>query len=95
MVAWNMFYLFIIIMLSETKKLINKGTYLCFIDLLIALNTNLLWYKLQLYGLNGPLLNNISGLYKNVQYCVEVNNHLFNYFQGLNKDALIFITHSI
>ncbi len=43
---------------------------MCFIDLKKALdsvNRDLLWYKLQLYGLNGALLNNITSLYKSVQ----------------------------
>ena len=70
-------------LIAESRKLTSKDTFLCFIDFKKAfdcVNRNLLWYKLQLYGLNGALLNNISGLYKDVRYCVEVNNQLSNYF---------------
>ena len=70
-------HVMLIYLVTENRKLLGKDTFLCFIDFRKAfdsVNRNLLWYKLQLYGLNGALLNIISHLYKDVRYCVEFNN---------------------
>ena len=81
------------IFLTENRKFLNKDTFVCFIDLKKAfdsVNRDLLFYKLQLYGLNGQLLNNIMGLYKNVRYCIEINEEQTEYFEakrGVNKAA--------
>ncbi len=72
------------IFLTENRKFLNKDTFVCFIDLKKAfdsVNRDLLFYKLQLYGLNGQLLNNIMGLYKNVRYRVEINEEQTEYFE--------------
>ena len=71
-------------LLCENRILLKKDTFTCFIDLKKAfdsVNRNLLWYKLQLYGLNGALLNNITALYKCVEYSLEINDHQTKCFE--------------
>ena len=46
-----------------------------------SVNRNLLWYKLQLYRLSGALLNNITALYKRVEYSLEINDQQTKYFE--------------
>ena len=71
-------------LICKNRILLKKDTFMCFIDLKKAfdsVNCNLLWYKLQLYGLSGALLNNITALYKRVEYSLEINDPQTQYFE--------------
>ena len=73
-----------IYMTAQNRKLLNKDTFICFIDLKKAfdgVDRKLLWYKLQCYGINGTLLNNIMALYKQVQYSIEINEYQTDWFE--------------
>ena len=49
----------LVYLIAENRQLLNKDTFICFIDLKEAfhsvINRNLLWCKLQLYYLHGAL----------------------------------------
>ena len=52
--------------MAQNREIINKGTFICFVDLKKAFDSvdrNLLWYKLLYYGINGNLLENLKVLY--------------------------------
>ena len=64
-------------MIAQNRKVINKHTFICFIGIKKAFDSvdrNLLWYKLQCYGINGNFLENIKTLYSAVKYCIEIND---------------------
>ena len=63
-------------LMAQNRKIINKDTFICFIDLKKAfecVDRNLFWYKLLCYGINGNLLENFKALYSRVNYCLEIN----------------------
>ena len=62
--------------MAQNRKIINKDTFICFIDLKKAFDSvdrNLLWYKLLCYGINDNLLEILKVLYSRVNYCLEIN----------------------
>ena len=67
-------------LICENRRLLKKYTFVCMFYKFknvfdsVQCNCNLLWYKLQLYRLNGALLNNITALLcKHVEFKEDTN----------------------
>ena len=73
----NLFILKTII--HDTNTVNNKPLYACFVDLskcFDTINRNMLFYKLQKYGIVGNLYNVIKSMFSECLYTVKYNNSL-------------------
>ncbi|KAL5006947.1 hypothetical protein ScPMuIL_015753 [Solemya velum] len=79
----------------ETRKLQQKSTYCAFVDFKKAydrIDRNLLWEKLQFYGLDGNFLSALKVIYSNTRCCVRVNGictESFDVTCGLKQGCLL------
>ena len=82
-------------LIAQNRKIINKDTFICFIDLKKAFDSvdrNLLWYKLLCYGINDNLLENLKALYSRVNYCLKINGtgtECFTVNRGVKQGCLL------
>ena len=79
----------------ETRKHLKQATYVSFMDFSKAfdrVNRNILWSKLNSYGLNGKILKVLQSLYSNVKCCIRINNRntdLFEVSTGVKQGCLL------
>ena len=64
----------------------NKGlrTFVTFIDFTKAfdcIDRDMLLYKLQMYGIDGPMYFMIKTMYSNTESCVKINSHYTEWFK--------------
>ena len=67
----------------KMKRKINKSVFVCFIDFSKAfdsVNRDLLWFCLLNYGIDGKFLQILKAMYKNVELCIKLHDHLTNWF---------------
>ena len=81
--------------LIETRKLLKKSTFVCFVDFRKAydnVNRSLMWDKLRQIGINGKMYNNLRAIYDYVKCSVRINGHhtdWFNVNAGLKQGCLL------
>ena len=66
-----------------SQNLLGKETFGCFVDFRKAfdsVNHDLLWNKLNQYGINGSFLHSLQAMYNDFQFAVRVNNKCTPYF---------------
>ncbi len=79
----------------ETRKLMRKPTYVCFIDFKKAydrIDRSTLWKRLADNGVNGKMLLALKSLYTDVRCCVRINRLCTSWFsvnQGVKQGCLL------
>jgi len=81
--------------LIKYRKGLGKATFCCFLDLRRAYDTvwrEGLWEKLREIGVHGVFLSAITGLYREVRCCVQINGARSDWFQveqGLRQGCVL------
>ena len=63
----------------------NQSVFACFIDFSKAfdsVNSDLLWFRLLNYGIDGKFLQVLKVMYDNLKICVTLHNYLTNWFSS-------------
>ena len=71
----------------KNRKFLKKDTFACFVDYRKAFDTvdrNCLWFKLMSLGIHGKIIHAVQSLYRSVECCVKVNDHLTDWFPVRN-----------
>ena len=92
-------HIFVLHNLVHGRKLLGLDTYVVFIDFrkeFDTINRQLLWDKFQLeFGIKGPFLELLKGLYTQVTSCVKINEEVSDWFQidsGVTQGCIIIVT---
>ena len=79
----------------ENRKSMKKSTYVAFVDFSKAydtINRELLWTKLESYGINGKMFQSLQSLYRNVKCVVKLNYLKTDWFSvksGLKQGCIL------
>ena len=79
----------------ENRKSMKKSTYVAFVDFSKAYatkNRELLWTKLESYGINGKMIQSLQFLYRNVKCAVKLNYLKTDWFSvksGLKQGCIL------
>ena len=82
-------------MIIDIRKTQKRSTFCAFIDFHKAYDSiprNLMWHKLQCYGVKGKIFQALKGIYTAVQAAVKVNGQLTEWFDvtlGLKQGCVI------